>query len=162
MGHHEEILRLLESNGKLQARDIATMLAMEEAEVAQIISTLEKDKVIIGYHTAIDWDKTEDEHVSAMIEVKVNPQSGHGFDRIADRIMNFPEVEALYLMAGAYDFSVQLKKAPMKEIARFVASKLSVIDEVQSTTTQVILKKYKDYGLLFDDGSDDRRMAVSP
>ena len=161
MEKRESILKLLEQNSRLEARDIATMLDLEESEVVNIIKELEEENVIIGYHTLINWDKTEDEHVSAMIEVRVNPQRGQGFDRVASLIYNFPEVEAMYLMSGGYDFSIELKKAPMKEIARFVTSKLSVIDEVQSTATHVILKKYKDHGTLFDIDDDDRRMAVS-
>ncbi|XJS11160.1 Lrp/AsnC family transcriptional regulator [Aerococcaceae bacterium WGS1372] len=157
----ESILKLIEQNSRLDISEIATMLDVEEQLVIDTIKDLEDKKVIIGYHTLIDWDKTDDEYVSAMIEVKVNPQRGQGFDRIASLIYNFPEVEAMYLMSGGYDFSIQLKKAPMKEIARFVTSKLSVIDEVQSTATHVILKKYKDHGTVFDSNDKDRRMAVS-
>lgn len=158
---HESILKLIEQNSRLEISEIATMLGVEEKAVDEAIRELEEKKVIIGYHTLINWDKTDDEYVSAMIEVRVNPQRGQGFDRIASLIYNFPEVEAMYLMSGGYDFSIELKKAPMKEIARFVTSKLSVIDEVQSTATHVILKKYKDHGTLFENDDQDRRMAVS-
>lgn len=161
MDQRENILKLLEKNSRLKASEIATMLDLEEGTVKEIIEDLEDKNVIIGYQTLINWDKTDDEHVSAMIEVKVNPQRGQGFDRIASLIYNFPEVEAMYLMSGGYDFSIELKKAPMKEIARFVTSKLSIIDEVQSTATHVILKKYKDHGTLFDNNDKDGRMAVS-
>lgn len=161
MDLRESILKLIEQNSRLELSDIATMLDVEEQLVADTIKDLEDKQVIIGYHTLIDWDKTEDEYVSAMIEVKVNPQRGQGFDRIASLIYNFPEVEAMYLMSGGYDFSIELKKAPMKEIARFVTSKLSVIDEVQSTATHVILKKYKDHGTVFNSDDKDPRMTVS-
>lgn len=161
MNQRESILKLIEQNSRLEPSEIATMLDLEENIVVKMINELEEEKVIIGYHTLINWDKTEDEHVSAMIEVKVSPQRGQGFDRVANLIYNFPEVEAMYLMSGGYDFSIELKKAPMKEIARFVTSKLSVIDEVQSTATHVILKKYKDHGTLFENDDEDRRMAVS-
>lgn len=157
----ENILKLLEQNSRLTPSEIATMLDLEESTVEEIIQDLEDKNVIIGYQTLINWDKTDDEHVSAMIEVKVNPQRGQGFDRIASLIYNFPEVEAMYLMSGGYDFSIELKKAPMKEIARFVTSKLSIIEEVQSTATHVILKKYKDHGTLFENDDKDGRMAVS-
>ncbi|HBY89333.1 Lrp/AsnC family transcriptional regulator [Ruoffia sp. FAM 24228] len=160
MNQRENILKLIEQDSRLKTSEIATMLDIEESVVEQIIIELEEEKVIIGYHTLINWDKTEDEYVSAMIEVKVNPQRGQGFDRIASLIYDFPEIEAMYLMSGGYDFSIELKKAPMREIARFVTRKLSVIDEVQSTATHVILKKYKDHGTLFDNDDHDRRMGI--
>jgi DNA-binding Lrp family transcriptional regulator len=110
----------------------------------------------------INWDKTGDDEVSAIIELRVNPQRGSGFDRIAEKVYQFPEVETVFLMSGGFDFMVQLKKAPMKEIALFVAKRLSVIDEVQSTTTHFVLKRYKDHGTLFVDEGDDKRMVLTP
>ena len=100
--------------------------------------------------------------MSAIAELRVNPQRGKGFDRIAEKIYQFPQVQAIYLMSGGFDFSVQLKKAPMKEIAAFVSERLSVIEEVQATSTHIILKKYKDHGTLFVKDDSDKRMVITP
>lgn len=162
MEHKEKILRLLETNSRLTAKEIAIMLGLDEKTVAKIIAELEEGQIICGYHTLVNWDKTDDQDVSAIIELKVNPQRGQGFDRIAAKIYQFPEVEAMYLMSGGFDFMVELKKAPMKEIASFVSSRLSIIDEVQSTQTHIILKKYKDHGTLFEKDTKDQRMVITP
>lgn len=158
----ENILKLLEKDSRLSAKDIALMLSEKEETVQAYISALEKNKTICGYPALINWEKTDNESVAAVIEIKVNPQKGTGFDNIAKKIYQFPEVEALYLMSGAYDFLVELKKAPMKEIAAFVYNRLSVIEEVQSTATHVLLKHYKKQGTLFVDEEEDKRMVVSP
>ena len=155
-------LKLIEKNSRLTTEEIATLLAIEPDEVQRRIKELEEQKVICGYHTLINWEKTDDVNVSAVIELKVNPQRGMGFDRIAEKIYHFPEVEDLYLMSGGYDFMVKLKKAPMRDIAAFVSSRLSVIEEVQSTTTHVVLKQYKDHGTMFVGKSGDKRMVVTP
>lgn len=162
MEHREEILKLLETNSRLTAKEVAIMLDLEEKFVVDKISELEADKIIAGYHTIINWEQTDDQHVSAVIEVRVTPQRGRGFDEIAEKIYQFPEVKSMYLMSGGYDFMVELKKAPMKLIAHFVSSRLSTIDEVQSTATHVILKRYKDHNTIFAEGMDDKRMVVSP
>lgn len=158
----EKILKIIEKDSKLTAEEVAVMLGAATQEVETAIDELEAEKIICGYHTLINWDKTGDDEVSAIIELRVNPQRGSGFDRIAEKIYHFPEVEAISLMSGGFDFMVQLKKAPMKEIALFVAKRLSVIDEVQSTTTHFVLKRYKDHGTLFVDEGDDKRMVVTP
>ena len=158
----EKILKIIETNSKLTAEEVATMLDLDSAEVTSTIKNLEKEKVICGYHTLINWDKTDEEQVSAIIELKVNPQRGSGFDKIAERVYQYPEVEAVFLMSGSYDLLVEMTKAPMKEIASFVARRLSTIDEVQSTTTHFILKRYKDHGTLFVEDEGDKRMVVSP
>lgn len=162
MEHREEILKLLETNSRLTAKEVAIMLDLDEKFVVDKISELEADKIIAGYHTIINWEQTDDQHVSAIIEVRVTPQRGRGFDEIAEKIYQFPEVKSMYLMSGGYDFMVELKKAPMKLIAHFVSSRLSTIDEVQSTATHVILKRYKDHNTIFAEGMDDKRMVVSP
>lgn len=158
----EKILNVIETNSKLSAEEVATMLGLEEQEVAAEIKRLEEEKVICGYHTLVNWDRTGGDEVSAIIELKINPQRGAGFDKIAEKVYHYPEVEAVYLMSGAYDLMVEMKKAPMKEIASFVARRLSTIDEVQSTTTHFILKRYKDHGTLFINEEKDKRMVVSP
>ena len=158
----EEILRLLEKNARYTAKDIAVMLGMDVSEVKNEIEMMEKERTICGYHALVDWDKTDDEKISALIELKVTPQRGEGFDRIAEKIYQYPEVESLYLMSGGYDFSVILKKATMKEIANFVSSRLAVIEEVQSTATHIVLVRYKDHGILLTAPIKDMRMVVTP
>ena len=158
----EEILRLLEKNARYTAKDIAVMLGMDVSEVKNEIEMMEKERTICGYHALVDWDKTDDEKISALIELKVTPQRGEGFDRIAEKIYQYPEVESLYLMSGGYDFSVILKKATMKEIANFVSSRLAVIEEVQSTATHIVLVRYKNHGILLTAPKKDMRMVVTP
>ena len=162
MNQRQAILKVLESNSRISPAELAVRLGYSEEEVIKTIAELEADRIIVGYHTLINWDKTDDQSVSAIIELKVNPQRGQGFDRIAEKIYHFPEVEDLYLMSGGYDFMVKLKKAPMRDIAAFVSSRLSVIDEVQSTTTHVVLKQYKDHGTMFVGKADDKRQVVTP
>lgn len=158
----EKILKMIEKNSRLSNEEIAVLLGLETAEVAAVVKQMEDDKLICGYHTLVNWDKADDDEVSAVIELKVNPQRGAGFDKIAERVYQYPEVDAVYLMSGAYDLLVEMRKAPMKEIASFVASRLSTIEEVQSTATHFILKRYKDHGTLFVAEDQDKRMVVSP
>ena len=158
----EEILRLLEANARYTAKDIAAMLGREEEEVKNEIEAMERERVICGYHALVDWDKTDDEKISALVELKVTPQRGDGFERIAEKIYQYPEVESLYLMSGGYDFTVILKKATMKEIANFVSSRLAVIEEVQSTATHIVLARYKDHGMQLAAPKKDMRMVVNP
>lgn len=162
MDHSEEILKLLETDSRLTVKEVSILLNLDEEKVSQTIKKLEDEKIIAGYHTIINWEKTDDSFVSAMIEVRVTPQRGQGFDRIAEKIYQFPEVKAMHLISGGYDFLVELKKAPMREIANFVSSRLSVIEEVQSTATHVVLKRYKDHNTIFVKGDEDKRMVVSP
>lgn len=158
----EKILRLIEKDSRLTFEDIAIMLNLDVEDVAATIKDLEDKKIICGYHTLVNWDKADDDQVSAVIELKVSPQRGAGFDKIAERVYQYPEVDAVYLMSGAYDLLVEMRKAPMKEIANFVASRLSTIEEVQSTSTHFILKRYKDHGTLFVEDDEDKRMVISP
>ena len=123
-GMREEILRLIENKSRIDLKEAAILLGMEEAEVANAIAEMEKEKVICGYYTMIDWEKTNEDRVTALIEVKVTPQRGRGFDDIADRIMRYDEVKAVYLMSGGFDFTVIIEEKTMKEIAQFVTSKL--------------------------------------
>lgn len=158
----KKILKLLEQDAKLEAKEIAVMLGLEEEDVQREIEEMEEKRIICGYQTFVDWDKTEDEKISALIELKVTPQRGMGFDKIAEKIYQFPEVEALYLMSGGFDFTVLLKKATMKEIAYFVSSKLAVIEEVQSTATHILLVRYKDRGITLAETKKKTRMVVTP
>ena len=139
----QEILELLEANGRLTPAEIAVMLGISEAEVKAKIATLETDKVIINYRAMINWERAGVEKVAALIEVKVIPQRDVGFDEIAERIYRFSEVKSVFLMSGAYDLMVLIEGATMKEVALFVSQKLATIDNVQSTATHFVLKKYK-------------------
>ena len=157
-----EILSYLEKNSRVDLGELSVLLGVEEAEVANEIADMEKEKIICGYHTMIDWDKTGVEMVTALIEVRVTPQRNQGFDRIASRIYNYPEVNAVYLISGGYDLLVTLEGKTLKEISQFVSDKLSPIDEVVSTATHFILKKYKDHGTIMVKKKESERMLVTP
>lgn len=158
----EKILHLLEKNSRIDLHEAAIMLGVSDADLANEIAAMEKEKIICGYHTLINWDNTSDERVSALIEVRVTPQRGIGFDKIAERIYRFDEVNAVYLMSGAFDFTVLIEGKTMKEVALFVSNKLSTMDQILSTATHFVLKKYKDHGTILVDSSKDERMIVTP
>ncbi len=151
------LLKLLEDDASLTPAQLATMLDKEEGEIKDLIRTYEKDGVILGYKTLIDWDKTDREYVSAMIEVKLVPQKERGFDKIAEKIYNYPEVKNVYLMSGGYDLCVLIEGKTMKEVAYFVAQKLSTIEYITSTATHFVLKKYKDTGVVYGTTETDER-----
>ena len=132
------------------------------SQVLDEISKLEKENVICAYHTLINWEKTDIEKVSALIEVKVTPQRGQGFDRIAERIYKYPEVKSVYLISGGYDLLVSLEEKSLKEIAAFVSDKLSTLESVLSTATHFILKKYKDHGTIINETVKDEREVITP
>ena len=157
-----DILNLIQNNSKLDVKDLALMLGSNEGDIASEISKMEKEKIISGYHTLINWDKTNTERVTALIEVRVTPQRGEGFDKIAERIYRFREVTAVYLMSGGFDLTVIIEGATMKEVALFVGQKLAPLESVLSTATHFVLKKYKDYGIILDEERKDERMVVSP
>jgi DNA-binding Lrp family transcriptional regulator len=156
----EEILEILENNSKATAEQIAVMLNKPIAEVVEAIKKYEVDNVIVGYNTLINWDKTEKERVTALIEVKVTPQRGQGFDKIADRVYKYPEVTACYLMSGGFDLTVIIEGKTMKEVAYFVSEKLAPLESVLSTSTHFVLKKYKDKGTIFEEKQIDRREQI--
>ena len=153
-----EILKYIEKNSRVNLGELAVMLGVEETDVANEMAEMEKDKIICGYHTLIDWDRAGMEKVTALIEVRVTPQRDRGFDRIA----NYPEVYAVYLISGSYDLLVTLEGRTLKEVSRFVSEKLSPIDEVLSTATHFILKKYKDHGTIMVPRKESERMLVTP
>ena len=157
-----EILRYLEKNSRVNLQELAVLLGVDETLVANEIADMEKEKIIGGYHTLIDWDKTGEEKVTALIEVRVTPQRNQGFDRIAERIYNYPEVFAVYLISGGYDLLVTLDGKSLKEVSRFVSEKLSPIDSVISTATYFILKKYKDHGTIMVPKKESERMLMTP
>ena len=157
----EKILSIIEKNSKMDLKELAIILGEEEIDVANEIKSMEEDGTICGYHTLIDWDKTSIEKVSALIEVRVTPQRGQGFDTIAERIYKYPEVNSVYLMSGGYDLLVTLEGKTLKEVSSFVTNKLSTLETVLSTTTHFILKKYKDHGTIMEKKVEDRREKVT-
>jgi DNA-binding Lrp family transcriptional regulator len=158
----KKVLSLLESDAKMSIKTIATILEQDEERITDILAKLEQDKVILGYNTIIDWDKLGVDGVTAMIDVKLVPEREVGFNRTAERISRFPEVRCVYLMSGTYDLSVTVQGETMKDIAWFVSHKLSTIDQVQSTVTHFVLKRYKQDNFIFEEPQQDRRLVVSP
>ena len=143
------LLKYMEDNANLTPEQLAVMCNKEVGDIKKFIEQNEKDGVILGYKTMIDWDKTDREYVTALIEVKITPQRDRGFDRVAEIIYNYPEVQSLYLMSGAYDLCVLIEGKTMREVAYFVAQKLATIDDVISTATHFVLRKYKDKGVTY-------------
>ncbi|MDD6617468.1 MAG: Lrp/AsnC family transcriptional regulator [Clostridiales bacterium] len=158
----KKILSYLEKNSRIDTKELAIILGEEESAVVEEIQKMEEEKVICGYHTMIDWDKTDTDYVTALIEVRVTPQRGQGFDSIAERIYKYPEVRAVYLISGGYDLMVILEGKSLKAVSQFVSDKLSTMDSVLSTATHFILKKYKDHGTIFDKKTKVERMLVTP
>jgi DNA-binding Lrp family transcriptional regulator len=158
----EELLSIIEKNSRINFSELAVLLGTSEEEVLHELSELEKEGIICGYHTLINCEKTSIEKVTALIEVKVTPQRGRGFDNIAERIYNYPEVKAVYLISGGYDLLVILEEKTLKEIANFVSDKLSTLESVLSTATHFILKKYKDHGTILNKTSKDEREVITP
>ena len=156
------ILKYIEKNSRVDLGELAVLLGTDEVTVANVIAQMEKEKIICGYHTLIDWDKVGMEKVTALIEVKVTPQRNQGFDRIAERIYNYPEVTAVYLISGGYDLLVTLDGKTLKEVSQFVSEKLSPVEAVISTATHFILKKYKDHGTILVKKAESERMLVTP
>lgn len=158
----KELLELLEQNHSLSVKQLATILNRTEAEIAAEIKRLEEEQIIVKYQTIINWEKAGLDSVTAIIEVRITPQREVGFNAIAERIYRFPEVQDLYLMSGAYDLLVTVVGNTLKEVAHFVSTKLATIDGVVSTTSHFMLKKYKQDGVIIEDGEEDRRLVVSP
>lgn len=155
-----EILNILAENSRLTNEQIAVMLGKEEAEISQVIEEMEKKNIILGYPALIDWEKSEKDVVTAYIEVKVTPQRGQGFDKVAERIYQYPQVKDCSLMSGGFDLFVVVEGKSMKEVALFVAEKLAPIESVLSTATHFVLKKYKEKGVAFEQKYKDNREAV--
>ena len=158
----EEILNILDKEkGNVSRAKIAQMLGMEEKEVADKIEKMEKENVIVGYKTIVNWDKTDKDVVVALIELRITPQRGEGFDKVAERIYKYPQVKSLYLLSGAYDLAVTIEGKSMKEVALFVAQKLAPMDSIISTATHFVLKKYKEEGIVFEDDEKDTRQVIT-
>ena len=156
----KKLLKLLEKNALLSERELALMCEKEEGDIKKMIDEYEKEGVILGYTTVIDWDKLDSEQVNALIELKVIPQRDSGYDAIAEKIYNYTEVDSLYLMSGGYDLAVLLHGKTMREIAVFVAQKLATLEAVTSTATHFVLRKYKDHGVVFGAAEIDERGNV--
>ncbi len=158
----EQILAIIEKNSRIDLKELAVLLGVEELDIVNELAAMEAEGIICGYHTLIDWEKTSIDKVTALIEVRVTPQRGQGFDNIAERIYKYPEVMAVYLISGAYDLLVTLDGKNLRDISRFVSDKLSTMDYVLSTATHFILKKYKDHGTILTKKYEDTREKVSP
>lgn len=158
----KQLLGLIEKNSRIDLRELAVLLGTNEAEIANEVADMEKENIISGYHTLINWENTSEEKVTAMIEVMVTPQRGVGFDHIAERIYNFSEVKAIYLMSGGYDFLIMLEEKTMRAVSQFVSEKLATLEEVRGTATHFVLKKYKDHGTVLQEEKQDERMLVTP
>lgn len=157
----DKLIKLLENNSRLSNKELAVMLGETEEAVAERISRYENDGIIRGYKTVINWDKVDNEHVTALIEIKVTPKRGHGFEEIAQRITQLDEVESLYLMSGAYDFAVMITGKTFQDVAMFVSKRLSPLDSVLSTATHFVLRRYKDMGIELSPACGDDRGIVS-
>jgi len=155
-----ELLELLEKDSRISVKEIAVRLGKSEDEIEKQIKKCEEDGVIAGYTTMINWDKTANEKVTALIEVKITPQLLEGFDKAAERIYKFPEVTGCYLMSGGFDLTVIIEGKTLKEVAMFVSRKLAPLEAVLSTSTHFVLKKYKDHGQIFNNKETDEREAI--
>ena len=158
----EKILAVIEKNSRIDLKELAVLLGTDEVTVVNEVAAMEKEKIICGYHTLIDWDRAGVELVNALIEVRVTPQRGKGFDRIAERIYKYPEVTAVYLISGDYDLLVTMEGKTLQGVSRFVSDKLSPIEEVVGTATHFILKKYKDHGTVMGQKKTEERILVTP
>lgn len=159
---NEEILSILEKNSRLAPSQLASMLDCDIETIEESLISMEKDNIILGYNTLINWEKTAKEFITAFIEVRITPQRGDGFDKIAQRISKFPEVKSVYLMSGGYDLAVIIEGRTLKEVSIFVSQKLATLEFVISTTTHFVLKKYKDNGVLFGEKEKDTREVITP
>ena len=158
----DDILRILDKEqGAVSAAKIARMLGLSEEEVSQRLRQLEEEHIIVGYKTIVNWDKTDRDVVTALIDLRVTPQRGEGFDKVAERIYKYPQVKSLYLMSGAYDLSVMIEGKTMKDVALFVARKLAPMDAIISTATHFVLKKYKSEGIIFDHNQKHTRQVIT-
>ncbi|TCT12175.1 DNA-binding Lrp family transcriptional regulator [Natranaerovirga pectinivora] len=158
----QQILEALEKNSKISVQELGILLSAEEDIIANEIKAMEDENIICGYNTLINWDKTNKDSVVALIEVKVTPQRGQGFDKIAERIYRFKEVRAVYLMSGGFDLTVIIEGRTMQEVASFVSNKLAPLEAVLSTGTHFVMKKYKEHGIILEKDDRDERMLISP
>jgi DNA-binding Lrp family transcriptional regulator len=157
----EKILAFIEKNSKIDLEELAVILGVDQAAVMNELEALQEERIICGYPTLIDWDKAGIEKVTALIEVRVTPQRDMGFDKVAERIYRYPEVNSVYLISGGFDFMVTVEGKTLREVSQFVSDKLSTIDTVLSTKTNFILKKYKDHGTVMAAPAKDERIMMA-
>lgn len=157
----EKILTFIEKNSRVDLKELAIMLGVDEAAVASELSAMENERIICGYHTLIDWDKTGNDKVTAMIEVSITPQKGMGFDKIAEGIYKHAEVTSVYLISGGFDLMVIIEGKTLREVSQFVSEKLATHDQVTATKTNFILKKYKDHGTVMATPAKDERIMMA-
>ncbi len=153
----KNFLQLLENDSRLTPEQLAVMCDKEVGDIKKLIENYEKEGIILGYKTIIDWDRTDREYITALIELKVTPQRDRGFDQIAEKIYNFPEVQSVFLMSGSYDLCVIIEGRTMREVAFFVARKLAPLEFIVSTATHFVLRKYKDKGTIYGSPEVDDR-----
>lgn len=156
------VLEILSEDARMSAKQIAVMTGRDEDEVSSVIRRLERDRILLKYPAMVNWDRVREDRVQALIEVRVTPQRDEGFDVIAEKIYRFEEVKSVYLMSGAYDLLVTVEGTNIKQLALFVAEKLSTLENVLSTATHFVLKKYKQDGVIMDKKESDDRLQVSP
>lgn len=158
----EEILELLYKNAKASDEEIGKQVSLSAEKINQYVKKFEKDRIILGYHTSINWQLIRMHEVRALIEVKVIPERKVGFDSVAESIYRFPEVTSVYLLSGGYDLLVQVEGESLREVALFVSEKLATIQGVQSTVSHFLLKKYKEDGIILVDQAESKRLPVTP
>lgn len=157
----KDIIKILEGDGRATPEKIAVMLNRDVETVKAQIKELEEKNIIVSYKAVVNWEKVDKDLIIAMIELKITPQLGQGFDRVAERIYQYPEVKSVYLMSGSYDLSVTIEGKTMREVALFVAQKLAPMECVISTATHFVLRKYKDGGVILTDGPQDDRQVIT-
>ena len=158
----DELLAIVEKNSRIDTKELAVLLVVQEIDIIIELQKLQEAGIICGFHTLMNWEKTDIEKVTALIEVRVTPQRGQGFDTIAERIYKYSEVRAVYLISGGFDLLVILEEKSLQEIANFVSDKLLTLDSVLSTATHFILKKYKDHGIMLSEKYEDKREVITP
>lgn len=158
------LLRLLQKNARMKITDLAAALDESKDHIIERLTELEKEKVICGYHTIVNWDLTNTEIVTALIQINASPERDYGYDRIASHIYKFEEVDTMYLLSGSFEFVAIVKGKTMQEVAHFVASKLACLDGVTGTSTYFVLKQYKNNGvvLIEDEDGKNNRLVVTP
>ncbi len=158
----EKILSIIEKDSRIDVKELAVRIGEDELAVANELKALEDEGIICGYHTMIDWEKTSIEKVTALIEVRITPTRGQGFDNLAERIYKYPEVTSVYLISGGFDLLITLEGRSLKEVSSFVSHKLSTLEGVLSTATHFILKKYKEHGTILEKKYEDTRELITP
>ena len=156
-----QILNIIEKKARIDISELALRVGTEEQAILNELEAMENERIICGYHTLIDWDKVGVEKATALIEVRVTPQRGMGFDKVAERIYNYPEVNSIYLISGGFDFMVIIEGKTLREVAQFVSERLAPMDAVLSTKTNFILKKYKDHGTIMAKPAKDEREMMN-